>query len=99
MKTTKVTLRLNIQAHSKFIARNEKTVRDLVETLYFADLELRKEDIGGWEYQLTFKHTDHDDLKVQFSELMDNIWSTADSYDCFVEGDIEDGPESLEFYL
>ena len=97
METTKVTISLNIQANSKFIARNEKIVREMVELLYFSELGLRKEDIGGWIYQLTFKHTDEDDLKRQFSELLDNIWSTADSYYCIVESDVDEGPDYLLF--
>ncbi|ESA37358.1 hypothetical protein N836_03370 [Leptolyngbya sp. Heron Island J] len=97
METTKVTISLNIQANSKFIARNEKVVREMVELIYFSKLGLRKEDIGGWIYQLTFKHTDEDDLKRQFSELLDNIWSTADGYYCFVESDVDEGPDYLLF--
>ena len=95
METTKVTISLNIQANSKFIACNEKIVREMVELLYFSELGLRKEDIGGWNYQLTFKHTDEDELKRQFSELLDNIWSTADSYYCIVESDVDEGPDYL----
>ena len=71
METTKVTISLNIQANSKFIARNEKIVREMMELFYFSELGLRKEDIGGWLYQLTFKHTDEDALKRQFSELLE----------------------------
>lgn len=97
MKITTVTISLNIQANSKFIARNEKTVRDMVELFYFSELGLREEDIGGWIYQLTFRHTDEDDLKRQFSSLMDNIWSTADGYYCIVESDINEGPDYLFF--
>ncbi|ESA32439.1 hypothetical protein N836_25880 [Leptolyngbya sp. Heron Island J] len=47
MEITKVTISLNIQANSKFVARNEKIVREMVEFLYFSKLELGKEDIGG----------------------------------------------------
>lgn len=97
METTKVTISLNIQANNKFIARNEKIVREMVEHLYFSELGLRKEDIGGWIYQLTFKHTDEDDLKSQFSALLDNIWSTADGYYCIVESDVDEGPDYLLF--
>ena len=99
METTKVTISLNIQANSKFIARNEKIVKEMVELLYFSELGLRKEDIGGWIYQLTFKHTDEDDLKRQFSELLDNIWSTADAHYCIVESDVDEGPDYLLFCL
>ena len=95
METTRVTISLNIQANSKFIARNEKIVREMVELLYFSELGLRKEDIGGCIYQLTFKHIDEDDLKRQFSELLDNIGSTADVYYCVVESDVDEGPDYL----
>ena len=97
MKITKVTISLNIQANSKFIARNEKTVRDMVELCYFFELGLREKDIGGWIYQLTFRHTDEDDLKRQFTSLMDNIYSTTDGYYCIVESDINEGPDYLFF--
>ena len=84
-----------ISGSHKFIARNEKIVREMVELLYFFKLGLRKE--GGWTYQLTFKHTDEDDLKRQFSELLDNIWSTANGYYCIVESDVDEGPDYLMF--
>ena len=98
METTKVKLWLNIQGESKFVARNEKTVRTIVETGYFVDLELREEDIGGWEYVLTFKHKDRTDLKRQVNELLDEISSTAGSFDCFIDTDIEE-PENFEIEL
>ena len=98
MENTRVKLWLNIQGESKFVARNEKTVRTIVETSYFADLELRKEDIGGWEYVLTFKHKDRADLRRQVKELLAEINSTADSFACFIEADIEE-PKNLEMEL
>ncbi|NEP17878.1 MAG: hypothetical protein F6J97_13400 [Leptolyngbya sp. SIO4C1] len=94
MELTKVKLWLNIQAESKFIARNENTVRRIVETVYFADLELRPEDIGGWEYELTFRHTNRADLEDQITNLLNKISSSADSYDCFIEADVLE-PEDL----
>ena len=98
METTTIKLWLNIQGESKFVARNEKTVRTIVETDYFADLELRKEDIGGWEYVLTFKHQDRADLRRQVKELLADISSTANSFACFIEADIEE-PENFEMEL
>ncbi|MEM7067144.1 MAG: hypothetical protein AAF572_28770, partial [Cyanobacteria bacterium P01_B01_bin.77] len=68
---------------------------EMVELFYFSELGLRKEDIGGWSYQLTFKHTDENELKRQFSELLDNIWSTADGYHCIVESDVDEGLDYL----
>lgn len=98
MEITKLKLRLNIQGDSKFVARNEKTVRTIVETGYFADLGLRAEDIGGWDYELTFKHKDRADLRSQVNELLADISSTADSFYCFIETDIEE-PENFEMEL
>jgi len=97
MHTTKVTLNLHVQASSKFIARNEKVVRRILETQHFANLGLRREDIDTGQYQLTFAHTDQEHLQSQVFGLLDAIASIAANYDCILEGEIEE-PEGLEWY-
>ena len=59
----------------------------------------KKDLTDSEDYHLTFTHQDEADLKAQLYELLGEIISYADCYNCFIECDaIEEGTERCVFH-
>jgi hypothetical protein len=84
MKTTKVILWLRVENNSKFVRGKGKSRRH-IEDFHLSHYDAKKLDKNGWEYELTFRYENEDDLERQIDHLTAEMSSEADSRNGFIE--------------
>lgn len=87
VKTTKIRLWLRVENNSKFVRGKGKSPRD-IEDYCLSEYDARKLDNG--DYELTFKHTDDEDLERQIYALASEMSREADLRNGFVERDFSE---------
>lgn len=84
LKTTKITLWLQIENNSKFVRGKAKTRRH-IEDYCLPEYNAKKINKDGWEYELTFHYKDDKDLERQINDLSADMSQTAELRNGFVE--------------
>jgi DNA invertase Pin-like site-specific DNA recombinase len=77
LKTTKVILWLQVENNSKFVRGKGKS-RQHIEDYCLSEYSARKLEKDGWEYELTIKYEDDEDLERQIEDLSDEMSREAD---------------------
>ena len=84
LNITRVILWLEVENNNKFVrgkGKSSQHIEDYILTRYGA----KKLEKDGWEYELTFKYTDNEDLERQIYDLTAEMSEEADSRNGFVE--------------
>ena len=93
-KTIKVKLSLCVENNSKFVRGRSRSL-DSIERYCLAYYHAKKIDPKGSDYELTIPYSSDEDLDRTIYDLCQEISSTADERNCFVEIDVSalDGSE------
>jgi DNA invertase Pin-like site-specific DNA recombinase len=83
LKKIKILLRLVVENNSQWVRGKKKTYEDIeMFTLPYYDFEKTKNE---HEYILTIEYENEVDLDRQIEDLHSEIWSHADSRNCFID--------------
>lgn len=88
-QTTKILMSLVVENNSKFV-RGKATSLKHIELYCLPDYKAKKLKSGTWDYELTFKHKDDEDLKKQIYELANAMEDVADLRNGFTESEFFD---------
>jgi DNA invertase Pin-like site-specific DNA recombinase len=89
LKATQVKLWLQVENNNKFVRGKNKS-RVEIEEICLARYQAKKLSPDGFEYELTFHHTDEADLQEQINELARDMEDIADSRNGGIEADFTD---------
>lgn len=84
LMTTKIILWLQVENNNKFVRGKSKS-RQNIEDYCLSRYGAKKLKQDGWEYELTFKYEDDEDLENQIYDLSSGMSHEADLRNGFVE--------------
>lgn len=93
----KITLKLwlRVENNNKFI-RGKGKVRDEIERRILSEYDFKKPYADGYDYEITIPYENDKDLDEIIDDMLDEMYSTADCRNCFIETDVStlDGEKS-----
>jgi hypothetical protein len=87
-QTLKVNLNLRVENNNRYIRMKSK-VRRWIEERILSQYQMREQDAGGWDYQLTISYNTEEELhRIITEEIVIEAARLADLYNCFIESDV-----------
>lgn len=86
-KSLKVNLWLRVERNNKFV-RGKKRAREEIEMFVLSRYSMKKLDKDSWEYELTIPYSSDEDLDETIYDMLDEMATTADLRNCFIEYDL-----------
>lgn len=86
-QTIKVELYLRVENNNKFV-RGKTRARQSIENFVLSPYAMEKPRKDSWEYTLTIPYQSELDLDNTIEDILQEAFSTADSYNCFIEADV-----------